>query len=155
MVAPEAVLGKLIQAKQAADLHTPSFTQRVVYQTLQDDFLDTHIPQIRALYARQCSLMLEALDRHFPAQVRWNRPEGGMFLWVSLPPGLDGTVLLARAIARNVAFVPGAPFFATLPQANTLRLSFVTVPGERIDTGIHVLGEVLREALAELPAQGQ
>ncbi|WP_226427781.1 PLP-dependent aminotransferase family protein [Xanthomonas sp. NCPPB 2865] len=154
VVAPEAVLGKLIQAKQAADLHTPSFTQRVVHQTLQDDFLDTHIPQIRALYARQCSLMLEALDRHFPPQVQWNRPEGGMFLWVTLPPGLDGTTLLARAIARNVAFVPGAPFYATLPQVNTLRLSFVTVPGDRIDAGIQVLGEVLREALAELPGQG-
>ncbi|NJC30173.1 2-aminoadipate transaminase [Xanthomonas arboricola] len=154
VVAPEAVLGKLIQAKQAADLHTPSFTQRVVHQTLQDDFLDAHIPQIRALYARQCSLMLEALDRHFPPQVQWNRPEGGMFLWVTLPPGLDGTALLARAIARNVAFVPGAPFYATLPQVNTLRLSFVTVPGDRIDAGIQVLGEVLREALAELPGQG-
>ncbi|MEA9659228.1 PLP-dependent aminotransferase family protein [Xanthomonas campestris pv. raphani] len=154
VVAPEAVLGKLIQAKQAADLHTPSFTQRVVHYTLQDDFLDTHIPQIRALYARQCSLMLEALERHFPPQVQWNRPDGGMFLWVTLPQGLDASVLLARAIARNVAFVPGAPFFATLPQTNTLRLSFVTVPGERIDAGIQVLGELLREALAELPGQG-
>ncbi|SMQ99203.1 2-aminoadipate transaminase [Xanthomonas fragariae] len=149
VVAPEAVLGKLIQAKQAADLHTPSFTQRIVYQTLRDDFLDAHIPQIRALYASQCRSMLESLDRHFPEQVQWNRPEGGMFLWVTLPLGLDFTALLSRAIARNVAFVPGAPFFASMPQANTLRLSFVTVPGQKIDAGIQVFGEVL----GQLPGQ--
>ncbi|HBK45809.1 MAG TPA: 2-aminoadipate aminotransferase, partial [Xanthomonadaceae bacterium] len=148
VVAPEAVLGKLIQAKQAADLHTPSFSQRIVHETVQDGFLDDHIPGIRALYARQCELMLQALERHFPAQVGWNRPEGGMFVWVTLPPGMDSGALLARAIERNVAFVPGAPFFATDPQSNTLRLSFVTVPGERIDRGIQVLGELLAQALA-------
>jgi 2-aminoadipate transaminase len=115
---------------------------------VRDGFLDAHIPTIRTLYADQCALMLEALDRHFPPQVRWNRPEGGMFIWVTLPEGLDAGALLAQAIARNVAFVPGAPFFAVEPQCNTLRLSFVTVPGERIEAGVKVLGEVLRDALA-------
>jgi 2-aminoadipate transaminase len=149
VVAPEAVLGKLIQAKQAADLHTPSFTQRIVHEVLKDGFVDQHIPTIRALYAQQCALMLDALDQHFPPQVQWNRPEGGMFIWVTLPEGIDSSPLLARAIERNVAFVPGAPFFATDPQRNTLRLSFVTVPGERIEAGVRVLGELLHEALAE------
>jgi 2-aminoadipate transaminase len=149
VVAPEAVLGKLVQAKQAADLHTPSFSQRIVHEVVRDGFLDQHIPTIRALYGRQCELMLDALDRHFPEQVRWNRPEGGMFIWVTLPEGIDSTALLARAIERNVAFVPGAPFFAADPRRNTLRLSFVTVPGERIEAGVRVLGELLREVLAE------
>jgi 2-aminoadipate transaminase len=149
VVAPEAVLGKLIQAKQAADLHTPSFTQRIVHEVVKDGFVDQHIPTIRALYAQQCALMLDALDQHFPPQVQWNRPEGGMFIWVTLPEGIDSSPLLARAIERNVAFVPGAPFFAADPQRNTLRLSFVTVPGERIEAGVRVLGELLHEALAE------
>lgn len=149
VVAPEVVLGKLVQAKQAADLHTPSFSQRIVHEVVREGFLDQHIPTIRALYARQCELMLDALDRHFPALVRWNRPAGGMFIWVTLPEGIDSGALLARAIERNVAFVPGAPFFAAEPQRNTLRLSFVTVPGERIEVGVRVLGELLQEVLAE------
>lgn len=151
VVAPEPVLAKLIQAKQAADLHTPSFSQRIVHETVKDGFLDRHIPEIRTLYAAQCQRMLDALQREFPAQVSWNRPQGGMFIWVDLPEGLDSGKLLAKAIERNVAFVPGAPFYAVDPQANTLRLSFVTVPGEKIDAGVKVLGELLREQIAALP----
>ncbi|HEY0334718.1 MAG TPA: PLP-dependent aminotransferase family protein [Stenotrophomonas sp.] len=147
VVAPEAVHAKLVQAKQAADLHTPSFTQRIVHEVVRDGFLDTHIPTIRSLYARQCALMLDAMSRHFPAQAQWNRPEGGMFIWVTLPEGIDSAPLLQRAIERNVAFVPGAPFFATDPQHNTLRLSFVTVTPERIETGIRILGELLHESI--------
>ena len=144
LIAPEALHRKLVQAKQAADLHTPSFTQRIVYEAIKDGFLDTHVPTIRALYGERCSAMLAAMDRHFPASVQWNRPEGGMFIWVKLPPNVDSGVLLGKAIAENVAFVPGAPFFANDPQTNTLRLSFVTVPPERIEKGIAILGELLR-----------
>jgi len=147
VVAPEAVHGKLVQAKQAADLHTPSFSQRMVHEVVRHGFLDSHIPTIRERYARQCALMLDAMARHFPAQVQWNRPEGGMFIWVTLPEGFDSGALLKRAIERNVAFVPGAPFFAADPQHNTLRLSFVTVPPERMETGVRILGELLQESL--------
>ncbi|HET6396950.1 MAG TPA: PLP-dependent aminotransferase family protein [Pseudoxanthomonas sp.] len=152
VVAPEHVHAKLVQAKQAADLHTPSFSQRVVYEAVQDGFIDAHIPQIRSLYAQQCQHMLRALEREFPAEVSWNRPEGGMFIWVTLPQGLDSGALLAKAVERNVAFVPGAPFYAVEPQANTLRLSFVTVPGEKIDAGVKVLGELLKAEIAALRA---
>jgi len=151
VVAPEQVLAKLVQAKQAADLHTPTFSQRVVYEAVQDGFLDRHIP-IRALYGTQCQHMLAALEREFPEEVTWNRPEGGMFIWVQLPKGLDSGKLLAKAVERNVAFVPGAPFYAVDPQTNTLRLSFVTVPGEKIDAGIKVLGELLKAEIAALRA---
>jgi len=147
LVAPEPVHAKLVQAKQAADLHTPSFSQRIVHELVRDGFLDTHIPTIRALYARQCALMLDAMSRHFPAQLRWNRPEGGMFIWVTLPAGMDSGALLQQAIERGVAFVPGAPFFAADPQRNTLRLSFVTVPAERIEAGIGILGRLLHESI--------
>jgi 2-aminoadipate transaminase len=147
LIAPEELHRKLVQAKQAADLHTPSFTQRIVYEAIKDGFLDTHIPTIRKLYGDRCNTMLEAMNRHFPNSVQWNRPEGGMFIWVKLPEQLDSRVLLEQAIAQNVAFVPGAPFFANDPQPNTLRLSFVTVPPERIEKGISILGELLRRAV--------
>jgi len=148
VVAPEALLGKLVQAKQAADLHTPSFSQRIVHEVVQDGFLDAHIPGIRSLYAEQCDLMLAAMDRHFPSEAHWNRPEGGMFIWVTLPKGVDTGALLAEAIARNVAFVPGAPFYAVAPETHTLRLSFVTVPAARIEEGVARLGALLKSALA-------
>jgi 2-aminoadipate transaminase len=143
LIAPQALHRKLVQAKQAADLHTPSFTQRIVHEAVKDGFLDDHIPSIRALYAQRCEVMLAAMSRHFPSSVKWNRPEGGMFIWVELREGVDSMKLLDKAIAQNVAFVPGAPFFANEPRANTLRLSFVTVPPEKIQHGIAVLGELL------------
>lgn len=149
VIAPEPLFGKLVQAKQAADLHTPSFVQRIVYEVVKDGFLDTHIPSIRELYARQCEYMLSALERHFPAGISWTRPEGGMFIWVQLPKGIDSGALLAKAIEQNVAFVPGAPFFANDPQTNTLRLSFVTVPQDKIEAGVERLGILLRQALPQ------
>ncbi|KAF1029101.1 MAG: 2-aminoadipate transaminase [Burkholderia plantarii] len=147
VIAPQTLHGKLVQAKQATDLHTPSLTQRIAHEVIRDGFLDTHIPTIRALYRAQCDAMLEALARHMPEGVSWNRPDGGMFIWVQLPPSIDSMTLLDAAIARQVAFVPGAPFFADDAQASTLRLSFVTVPPEQIEQGIARLGELLRERL--------
>ncbi|NIE88390.1 MULTISPECIES: PLP-dependent aminotransferase family protein [unclassified Burkholderia] len=147
LIAPESLHFKLVQAKQATDLHTPSLTQRIAHEVIRDGFLDEHVPGIRALYASQCDAMLDALARHMPAGVSWNRPEGGMFVWVQLPASIDSMALLEAAIAQNVAFVPGAPFFANDAQANTLRLSFVTVPPEQIEQGVARLGKLLRERL--------
>lgn len=147
LIAPAPLHRKLVQAKQAADLHTPSFTQRIVHETVKDGFLDRHVPSIRALYGQRCSAMLAALDQHFPDGVTWNRPEGGMFIWVQLPKQMNSMTLLERAIEHHVAFVPGAPFFANDPQANTLRLSFVTVPPEKIARGIEILGRLIAQDL--------
>jgi len=150
ILAPEGLLRKIVQAKQAADLHTPSFTQRIVYECIKDGFLGEHIPKIRKLYASQCRTMLDAMTEHFPPTVQWNAPAGGMFIWAKLPPHVDAEVLLEKAIAANIAFVPGAPFFANEPQHNTMRLSFVTVPKERIIDGITRLGEIIaRECAAK------
>jgi 2-aminoadipate transaminase len=152
LIAPQALHRKLVQAKQAADLHTPSFTQRIVYECVKDGFLDSHIPTICELYRQRCQVMLEAMHEHFPKSVIWNRPEGGMFIWATLPAGLDSAELLQKALAENVAFVPGQPFFANEPQRNTLRLSFVTVPPERIRHGIAVLGALIKRESAALKA---
>ena len=147
IVAPKPIISKLVQIKQATDLHTASLTQMAVYETVKDGFLTEHMPMVRELYKEQCGYMLEAMDEHFPATVSWTRPEGGMFIWVTLPAHIDGTQLLARAIEHNVAFVPGAPFFAgASPQANTIRLSFVTVSEAKIREGIAILGKLLAES---------
>ncbi|MGI4815103.1 MAG: PLP-dependent aminotransferase family protein [Janthinobacterium lividum] len=137
VVAPEPILFKLVQAKQASDLHTPSLTQRIVYETVQDDFLAQHIPGVVTRYREHCDAMLAALEKHMPAGVQWNRPEGGMFIWARLPAHIDTLKLLDTAVEQaGVAFVPGAPFFAGQAEHNTLRLSFVTVPPAQIDDGI-------------------
>ncbi|KQP38028.1 PLP-dependent aminotransferase family protein [Pseudorhodoferax sp. Leaf274] len=147
MVAPPALYPKLLQAKQAADLHSPSFNQRMVAQVMQDGFLQRHVPTIRALYKGQRDHMLAALEREMPEGVTWTRPVGGMFLWLRLPAGLDTVPLLPRAVERNVAFVPGAAFYADAPESNTMRLSFVTASTSQIDIGIAALAQTIREAI--------
>lgn len=144
VVAPLPLVRKLEQAKQAADLHTAQLTQMVVHEVIKDGFLAEHIPTIRKLYADQCDAMLAALSEHFPSSVSWTRPEGGMFIWVTLPKHIDSMKLLDEAIAEHVAFVPGAPFYANAPEQNTLRLSFVTVPPEQIREGVARLGKLIK-----------
>ncbi|MDO4591536.1 MAG: PLP-dependent aminotransferase family protein [Comamonadaceae bacterium] len=145
IVAPKSVYGKLTQAKQAADLHSPSFNQRVVAEVMKDGFLESHIPSIRALYKVQRDVMLVALQREMEGlDVRWTRPVGGMFLWVRLPQGMDAQALLAEAVERGMAFVPGAPFYADEAEHNTLRLSYVTVSPEQINQGIAALAAAIR-----------
>jgi 2-aminoadipate transaminase len=148
LVAPPALFPKLLQAKQAADLHSPGFNQRVVAEVIQDGFLDRHVPRIRALYKAQRDHMLAALARHMPEGVTWNRPDGGMFLWARLPAGLDAAALLPAAVARGVAYVPGAAFYAGTADARTLRLSFVTASAEEIERGVAALATVIKEHLA-------
>lgn len=143
VVAPLPLIRKMEQAKQAADLHTAQLTQMVVYEAIKDGFLKTHIPTIRKLYADQCQAMLDALQTSFPVGTSWTKPEGGMFIWVTLPAHIDSAELLKAAVLQHVAFVPGAPFYANQPQHNTLRLSFVTVPPEKIRAGIACLGKLI------------
>jgi 2-aminoadipate transaminase len=147
IVAPRELYPKLLQAKQAADLHTPSFNQRVVHEVIRDGFLDRHTPTIRALYKARRDAMQAALQRHLGGLLRWQMPAGGMFFWAELPAGLDALALLPRAVEGGVAFVPGAPFYASQPAANSLRLSFVTVPPETIEAGIAILARIVKEAV--------
>lgn len=148
IVAPPAVLPKLLQAKQAADLHSPGFNQRIVAEVMRGGFLERHVPTIRALYREQRDAMLAALQREMQGlDVRWNAPAGGMFLWARLPAGVDAVELLPKAVDKGVAFVPGAAFYAEAADPRTLRLSFVTASAEQIATGIAALAAALREHL--------
>ena len=150
IVAPKSVYGKLTQAKQAADLHSPSFNQRVVAEVMKDGFLHSHIPTIRAMYKVQRDVMLMALEAEMEGLgVTWTRPVGGMFLWVRLPEGMDAQVLLAEAVERGMAFVPGAPFYADEAETNTLRLSYVTVSPEQIRQGVAALAAAIRALQAK------
>ena len=150
VVAPPWLYPKLLQAKQAADLHTSIFNQRVVHEVIRNGLLDDHVPTIRARYKAQRDAMAAALEKHLAGLVQWQRPVGGMFFWLELPAGLDAMALLPRAIEAGMAFVPGEPFFASAPARNTLRLSFVTVAAERIEVGVAALARVLRAAEAAL-----
>lgn len=148
LVAPPAVFPKLLQAKQAADLHSPSFNQRMVSEVLKDGFLERHVPTIRALYHAQRDAMVAALQREMKGlDMQWNVPEGGMFLWARLPAGLDAVALLPLAVERGVAFVPGAPFYPGEADPRTLRLSFVTASVEQIDRGVAALAATIRGQL--------
>jgi 2-aminoadipate transaminase len=152
MVAPPKLYPKLLQAKQAADLHSPGFNQRVVHEVIRNGFLDHHVPTIRARYKAQRDAMRAALEAHMPAGCHWQVPAGGMFFWVELPPGLDAMAMLPQAVAAGVAYVPGSAFYCAQPPANTLRLSFVTVPPARIAEGVAVLGRLFNEALLKKAA---
>ncbi|KAG0751520.1 hypothetical protein G6F24_014252 [Rhizopus arrhizus] len=109
IAAARPLINKLVQAKQATDLHTPTLTQMAVYEIVKDGFLEEHLPNVREIYRAQGSCMLDAIKREFPSTVTWTKPEGGMFIWLTLPEHIDSTKLLEKAIAQNVAFVPGAP----------------------------------------------
>ncbi|AWP77832.1 PLP-dependent aminotransferase family protein [Bordetella bronchiseptica] len=147
IAAPRNIINKLVQAKQATDLHTPTLTQMAVYEVVKTGFLAEHLPRVREIYRVQGRCMLEAIEREFPASVSWTKPEGGMFIWVTLPEHIDSTKLLAQAVEQNVAFVPGGPFYAGTPRQNTLRLSFATVPEAKIREGIAILGKLLKAAI--------
>ncbi len=147
MITPAALYPKFLQAKQAADLHTPGFNQRVVYEVIRNGFLDQHVPRIRALYKANRDAMAAALTEHMPAGCNWQIPQGGMFFWLNLPAGLDALALLPTAVEAGIAYVPGAAFYAHAPDPCTLRLSFVTLTPALIGEGVAILGRVLRAAL--------
>ena len=145
IVAPKGIYSKLLQAKQAADLHSPGFNQRMIAEVMKDGFLDRHIPTIRALYKSQRDAMLEALKQDMPSDVIWNTPVGGMFLWARLPEGMNAQELLPKAVDKGVAFVPGAAFYNDHADPRTMRLSFVTPNVDEIRTGVAALAAAIRE----------
>ncbi|HUS73590.1 MAG TPA: PLP-dependent aminotransferase family protein [Sedimentisphaerales bacterium] len=143
-----AVMEKLIIAKQASDLHTNYFIQRVICQYLADNDLDEHIGKIIKVYNSQRLAMIKSIEKYFPSNVSHTHPEGGMFLWVTLPEGVSSMELFDLAIKDKVAFVPGNPFYINKDKTNTLRLNFSCVDEETIETGIKRLGKSIEKLLS-------
>ncbi|OPY28499.1 MAG: Aspartate aminotransferase [Methanocella sp. PtaU1.Bin125] len=148
LVAPPEIMDKVIVAKQATDLHTNYFIQRVVHRYMADNDVDAHIGKIKALYREQRDAMVAAIGRHFPEGVQCTKPEGGMFLWVTLPEGFSSVELFDTAIKERVAFVPGRAFFADGSGDNTLRLNYTNSTAGAIEAGIERLGNAIRRQLA-------
>ncbi len=152
IVAPEEVMARLVQMKQGADLHTSTFSQMVAFEVARGGFLDRHVQTIREVYRARLQAMLEALDRHFPPGSRWTRPEGGLFLWLTLPEGLDSAELLKDALEEKVAFVPGHAFHPNGGGHRTMRLNFSYSKPEVIEEGIRRLATVVLRSQDRLRA---
>lgn len=141
------VISRLVLIKQASDLNTPVVNQEAMARVAETEF-DRHSARINATYKARRDAMLAALERHMPEGTRWTRPEGGMFIWVELPGGLDAADLLHQSVARaKVAFVPGKAFHPDGSGANTFRLSFSCASADRIEAGISRLGALIAETV--------
>jgi len=152
LVCPERIADQLVMAKQGVDLHSNSLSQMIAYSFLKHDWLDDQVERIRDTYGQRCDAMCQAIDDYFPPEARYQRPDGGLFLWVTLPEGIDTAEMLKDAAARKVAFVPGAPFFVGGGGHNTFRMTFASVPAPVIRQGIEILGEVIRDHLRDAGA---
>ena len=146
-MAPQEVIARLVQLKQGADLHTSTFTQMVAYEAARDGFLDQHVKRLRSVYRERRDTMLEALQEFFPPEATWTRPNGGLFLWVTLPETTDCEALFHAALRQNVAFVPGDAFYSDNHHGCHMRLNFSSSRPEQIRDGIRRLGTAVKEQL--------
>ena len=152
VVAAESVIRKLVLVKQAADLQSSTINQMVIGEVAAEVF-GPQVEKVRATYSARRDRMLAALEKAMPEGVEWSRPQGGMFVWVTLPKGMDGAELLARAIRDyRIAFVPGKAFHADGSGENTLRLSFSCASFEMIDEGMSRLGDLVRREMVKSAA---
>lgn len=140
---PRAVIEKLVLLKQGADLHVSTINQMVAHRAVAEGY-DQHLGRLRSAYGTKARTLLNAMERHMPEGVTWSEPQGGMFVWVSLPEDMDGKVVLERALAEErVAFVPGEPFFAEVARANALRLSYSLPDAAQIEDGVARLARLI------------
>jgi len=147
VVAGEEVMDKLVTAKQASDLHSNYLAQRMVHRFLTEYDIEEHLNKIKSMYRRQRDVMVNSIEKYFPEGVTCTKPEGGMFLWVTLPEGVSSMELFDLAIKENVAFVPGEAFYADDPEINTMRLNFSNSDEKSIVEGIKRLSNALEKIL--------
>jgi len=147
-VAPPPVMEKIVLGKQATDLCTSTLTQYFVAEYFEEGRWREYVDSLAGLYRERRDAMLEALERHFPPQCEWSRPEGGLFLWATLPEYIDTGDLLAKALRQNVAFVPGAAAYADARQSSSMRLNFSASSADEISEGIRRIGQVVWEQVA-------
>jgi 2-aminoadipate transaminase len=145
VVAPVEVIQQLSVLKQGVDLHTGTLAQMIAYEVARDHFFERHVDRLRQIYHHRRDVMLDALERHMPAEASWTRPHGGLFILVTLPVGVDTSEVLAAALKQHVAFVPGSAFFPAGGGENTLRLNYSSAKPDRIEEGIKRLGSILKD----------
>jgi 2-aminoadipate transaminase len=145
IAAQRDVIRSLVVAKQAADLHTDIFAQRIIHGFLESCDLEAHLTRIRSTYGSRCSAMVRAFRTYLPASAQCNEPEGGMFLWANLPQNVSSRALFDKAIARQVAFVPGTAFYVDNGGFNAMRLNFTNSSESRIDEGMRRLASALSD----------
>jgi len=148
VVAPSNIIGRLVQAKQATDLHTSTFIQMITHDIMQRGILAAHSKIIRKVYGERRHIMTSAMQEHFPPGVTWTKPEGGLFMWAVTPETVDTMKLLQSAVEKKVAFVPGSVFYPDEDGQNTMRLNFSNANPEMIKEGIKRLGRVLEDQIA-------
>lgn len=146
-VLPASMMGPIMPLKQSADLHSSALNQMMIDEFLKADVLPGHLVTLRSVYRQRRDWMLAAMAENFPSDVEWTRPEGGLFIWVTLPKGVSAAAILKEAIGHKVAFVPGDAFFTDGGGENTFRLNFSMATEEQINEGIQRLGELLRTAM--------
>jgi len=151
MIASPDIIDRLIQAKQGTDLHTSTLIQMIAAEIIAGEFLDKQVQLIRSVYRDRRNVMLSAMKEYFPSNVTWTSPQGGLFLWVTLPPSLDSKEVLREALKKKVAFVPGEAFYADGSGANNLRLNFSYSKPAIIEEGIRRLGQVIYFMLSNSP----
>ncbi len=145
IAASKEVCNTFERMKQGSDLHTNTFAQYVIYEFVKDGALDKHIEKIKESYRERREVMIQAMEESFPEGVKFTRPQGGLFLWITLPEKLSATDLLDEAVQNGVAYVPGYPFFAQGGGHNTMRLNFSNAKPDAIKSGIQRLGEVFKK----------
>jgi 2-aminoadipate transaminase len=141
----KTIIEKYVLVKQGTDLQCNTLAQREIAKYLELYDIDEHIAKIRKVYKQRRNLMVQTMEREFPAGVAFTRPQGGLFAWVELPAKVNAREVLEKSLEKNVAFVPGGSFFPNGGKENTFRINFSNMPEERIIEGIKCLGEILKE----------
>ena len=153
IAAPSIVIDRLSVAKQSSDLHTNLLAQAILCELSKHGLFAKHLKRVKRAYAERRNRMLEALEKYFPEEASWSHPQGGMSVWVTLPPALDATHILSLASREGIIFSPGVNFYLSSPQPNTMRLTFTTVEAARIEEGVKRLGSIVKKQLNHLRAQ--
>lgn len=147
IMAHQDALEPLMIAKQISDLQVPTYSQRLVYEIIESGFMETQIPRLRRYYHQQRDVLLDAMQRHFPPEITYHRPAGGMFVWCELPEEVNATEVLEIALQHKVAYIPGEAFYPNGEGKNTFRLSYSIATPEEIEIGIEKLGKIFRMVL--------
>lgn len=153
IAAPRIVIEHLNRVKQRSDLHASLLAQAAIHEFAKRGLLAKHIKRVKKAYAQRRDAMLESLEKHFPDEAKWNRPEGGMSVWVRLPDSLNSNQLLLQAVENGVTFISGDHFYASSPQQNMMRLSFTMAGPQSIEEAVKRLGGLMKSRLVKMKKQ--